>query len=88
MVSVLEADYEFHSIYVKLSDNQELEKIISELKTKLQRLDLYYFEKIKNAILSYDEHKQIIDALIRKDLSLAMEAVERNWKNSFTRFEL
>lgn len=86
--SALEADYEFHSIYVKLSGNQELEKIISELKVKLQRLDLYYFEKIKNAILSYDEHKQIIDALIRKDLALALKAVEHNWKNSFNRFEL
>ncbi|SRR5581483_9369665 len=87
-LSALEADYEFHSIYLKLSNNQELEKIISELKTKLQRLDLYYFEKIKNAILSYDEHMQIIDALIRKDLPLAMEAIEHNWKNSFNRFEL
>lgn len=87
-LSALEADYEFHSIYIKLSNNQELEKIISEIKTKLQRLDLYYFEKIKNALLSYDEHKQIIDALMCKDLPLAMEAVELNWKNSFNRFEL
>lgn len=87
-LSALEADYAFHSIYVKLSNNQELEKIISELKTKLQRLDLYYFEKIKNAILSYDEHKKIIDALIRRDLFLAMAAVEDNWKNSFNRFEI
>lgn len=87
-LSALEADYEFHSIYIKLSNNQELEKIISEIKTKLQRLDLYYFEKIKNALLSYDEHKQIIAALLCKDLPLAMEAVELNWKNSFNRFEL
>jgi len=86
--SALEADHEFHSVYVKLSNNQELEKIIFEVKTKLKRLDLYYFEKIKNALLSYDEHKQIIEALKQKNLSLATEAVEHNWKNSFNRFEL
>ncbi len=87
-LAALEADYEFHSVYIKLSQNHELEKIISEIKTKLKRLDLYYFDKIKNASLSYDEHKQIIDALTCKDLPLAMEAVELNWKNSFNRFEL
>lgn len=86
--SALEADYNFHSVYIKLSQNQELEKIISEIKTKLKRLDLYYFDKIKNALLSYDEHKQIIEALKRKNLPLAMQAVEDNWKNSFNRFEL
>jgi DNA-binding GntR family transcriptional regulator len=85
-LSALEADYDFHSVYVKLSDNKEVEKIISEIKAKLKRLDLYYFDKIKDAALSYDEHKQIIEALKQKDLSLAMETVENNWKNSFNRF--
>ncbi len=86
--SALEADYDFHNVYIRLSQNQEIEKIISEIKTKLKRLDLYYFDKIKNAILSYDEHKKIIEALTQKNLPLAMEAVENNWKNSFNRFEL
>lgn len=87
-LAALEADYKFHSVYVQLSHNQELEKVIYEIKSKLKRLDLYYFDKTKNAFLSYDEHKQIIDALIRKDLSFATEAIELNWKNSFNRFEL
>lgn len=86
--SALEADYDVHTVYIKLSQNQEIEKIISEIKAKLKRLDLYYFDKIKNAILSYDEHKKIIEALTQRNLSLAMEAVEHNWKNSFNRFEL
>lgn len=86
--AALEADYDFHSVYITLSQNQELEKIISDVKTKLKRLDLYYFDKIKNAILSYDEHKKIIEALTQRNLPLAMEAVENNWKNSFNRFEL
>ena len=71
-LSALEADNDFHSVYVKLSENKELEKIISEIKTKLKRLDLYYFDKIKDAALSYEEHRQIIEALKQKDLSLAI----------------
>lgn len=87
-LSALDADNDFHSVYVKLSQNTELEKIISEIKHKLKRLDLYYFEKIKNASLSYEEHGQIIDALKQKDLSLAISAVENNWKSSFSRFNI
>jgi DNA-binding GntR family transcriptional regulator len=87
-IAALDADYDFHSVYVRLSENKELEKVISELKQKLKRLDLYYFDKIKDATLSYEEHGQIIKALMKKDLSLALNAVESNWKNSFSRFKL
>lgn len=87
-IEALDADYDFHSVYVKLSENKELEKVISELKKKLRRLDLYYFDKIKDAALSYEEHNQIIKALQKKDLSLALNAIEDNWKNSFSRFKL
>lgn len=87
-LAALDADNDFHSVYVKLSQNKELEKIISEIKHKLKRLDLYYFEKVKNAVLSYEEHLQIIEALKQKDLALAINAVEHNWKNSFSRFDI
>ncbi len=87
-LAALDADHDFHSIYIRLSQNQELEKMISEIKTKLKRLDLYYFDKVKDAALSYEEHKQIITAFKQKDLALAINAVENNWKNSFSRFKL
>ncbi len=87
-LGALEADYDFHSVYVKLSQNTELEKIIFDVKNKLKRLDLYYFDKVKDATLSYEEHKQIIEALKQKDLGQAINAVEHNWKNSFSRFNI
>jgi DNA-binding GntR family transcriptional regulator len=87
-LAALAADHDFHSIYLRLSGNKELEKVIFELKQKLKRLDLYYFDKIKDATLSYEEHSQIIKALQKKDLFLALNAVEDNWKNSFSRFKL
>jgi len=87
-LAALEADNDFHSIYIELSQNKELEKILSGIKYKLMRLDLYYFEKVKDAHLSYEEHQQIIEALKRKDLSSALTAVESNWKESFLRMEI
>ena len=87
-LKALDADHDFHSIYIGLSKNKELEKILLEIKTKLRRLDLYYFDKIKNTALSYEEHKQIINALKQKDLNAALNAIENNWKNSFSRFEI
>jgi len=87
-IAALDADYDFHSIYVRLSENKELEKIISELKQKLKRMFIYYYDKIKDAEISYDEHNQIIKALQKKDLFLALNAVEDNWKNCFSRFKL
>lgn len=87
-MAALDADHDFHSVYIQLSQNKELEHILSELKCKLKRLDLYYFEKVKDAHLSYEEHCQIIDALKQKDLNLALDAIEQNWKASYSRMEL
>ncbi len=87
-MAALQADIDFHSVYIKLAQNQELEQIISEIKYKLKRLDLYYFDKIQDAALSYDEHRKIIEALRKKNLPQAMSAVECNWKNSFSRFKV
>lgn len=83
--SALTADNDFHSVCIKLSKNKELEKILSEIKQKLNRLELYYFEKAQNPYLSYEEHEQIIEALRRRDLPAALDAIEYNWKASLLR---
>jgi DNA-binding GntR family transcriptional regulator len=87
-LSALLADSAFHGVYIQLAQNTELEKMIADVKIKLKRLDLYYFDKIKNAALSYEEHKKIIEALRKRDLEEALFAVEHNWKNSFNRFDI
>jgi len=86
-LAALNADYEFHLVYIALSQNEELIKIISDLKMKLKRLDLYYFDKVTDAHLSYEEHSQIVQALKEKSLSKTINAIENNWKSSFSRFK-
>lgn len=85
--SAVESDDEFHSIYIQLSQNNELSQILFGIKQKLKRLELYYFEKVKDVIHSYEEHRQIIKALQQKDLLHALNAIELNWKASFSRIQ-
>ena len=72
-MGALEAAHEFHSIYVSLSQNLELEKIITEVKYKLKRIDLYYFDKVKNAALFLRRAQTNHPSLERKESLLGCE---------------
>lgn len=85
-VAAINADCDFHAVYIEASQNKELIRILSELKIKVRRFDFYYFDKVENAAFSYEEHLEIIEAIKAKDLERAMEKVEANWKQSFLRF--
>jgi DNA-binding GntR family transcriptional regulator len=87
-IAAWNADNDFHSVIVRLSKNEELQKILADLKQKLKRIDLYYFEKVQDAHLSYEEHAKIIAALKKKDLNAALNAIELNWKESYSRIKI
>ena len=84
-IAALDADIEFHSVYIDPASNAELKQITSLLKQKLKRIDLYYFDKVQNREESYKEHKMIIEAIRRKDLAAALKAVEKNCEESYAR---
>lgn len=81
----IDADNDFHSIFIHLSQNKELYQMLSIVKQKINRQKCFYFQEVKNTFLSYEEHLSIIEALKKKDLSLALDAVEANWKASCAR---
>lgn len=83
----VESDNEFHSVFIQLSQNLELCQILSGVKQKLKRLELFYFGKVQDVHQSYEEHLNIISALKKKNLALALTAVEDNWKASLTRVQ-
>lgn len=84
-LAAVDADNDFHSVYIKLAHNEELEQILMGLKQKLKRVELYYFEKFKSGYQSYEEHQKIIKALKENDLDQSLKAIETNWKESFSR---
>ncbi|MGE7760270.1 GntR family transcriptional regulator [Peribacillus sp. NPDC097895] len=85
--TAVQKDDEFHSIYINLSKNDELKRILSGLKRKLIRIELFYFNQVRNVHLSIDEHDQIIQALRQSNLPLVLETIEKNWKESFYRIQ-
>ncbi len=86
-LEAVKADTEFHDVMIQLAENPELSQIVATLKQKLKRIDLYYFEKKVDAQQSYKEHKKIISALKKKNFLEAKNALETNWKASFTRIK-
>jgi DNA-binding GntR family transcriptional regulator len=85
-VEASKADREFHQVFLDRSDNPELMRIIDDLKAKLRRLEVAYFEGCMVADRSVREHEQIIEALIAGDVEAASNAVEINWRGSLARF--
>jgi DNA-binding GntR family transcriptional regulator len=83
----IEADNDFHSIYIQLSKNRDLSQMISLAKQKINRLKLFYFNEVKETLASYTEHLAIIKAIQEKSLSLALDAVESNWRASCLRIQ-
>ncbi len=83
----VESDNEFHSVYLLASQNPDLCQMLSIVKQKISRLKIYYFNEVKDSLISYQEHHAIIEALQKRNLLKALEAVEHNWKASHLRIQ-
>lgn len=84
-VDASEADGRFHAVIVGLADNPELAAILDNLKAKLRRLEVAYFDGCMVADRSVVEHAQLIDALKAGDQALAAGVLEANWRASLKR---
>jgi DNA-binding GntR family transcriptional regulator len=83
--AILQADNKFHDKIIQLSNNFELLKLLSGLKVRIQRIEIHYFSQMDTKYTSYTEHQQIIDAIKKQDLNLAIDTIKANWKNSLDR---
>lgn len=79
------ADRDFHSVFVRRSSNDDLVKILNDLKVRLRRLETMYFGGCVVADRSVAEHEEIIEALKSEDWKSATRAVETNWQESLKR---
>lgn len=81
------ADAAFHRVYIARAANAELDRILGEVKAKLQRLEVAYFGGCAGADRALAEHEAIIAALADGDLPRAAAAVRTNWEGSLARVE-
>ncbi|WP_309487191.1 GntR family transcriptional regulator [Bacillus sp. ISL-4] len=86
-IVAVQKDDDFHSIYINLSTNDELKRILTGLKQKLIRIELFYFNQVSDVHLSVDEHDQIIQALKNGNLTMVLKVIEKNWKESYFRIQ-
>lgn len=80
-----EADRQFHEVFVNKADNQDLSRMIEELRSKLRRLEVSYFGGSMIATQSTLEHEDIIEALTSGDAERVRRTVEANWRKSLQR---
>ena len=79
------ADEDFHELLVSRANNGELLLLLKQLKTRLRRVELAYFDAAPRAHASFREHAAIIKALQARSLSRACTALRLNWSGSLER---
>lgn len=78
VIQAVEADDQFHAVLLKASRNDEIERALDRIISKVRRLEFSKFSSV-DAEQSLEEHKAIILACQKKDYILASSLVEENW---------
>jgi DNA-binding GntR family transcriptional regulator len=79
------ADEKFHELWIRHSRNGELLLVLRQLKSRLRRVELAYFDATPRVRDSFREHLAIIKALRERSLPRACQALRRNWAGSLER---
>ncbi len=77
-LAAIEADDQFHRVFVQACANPELDKALRSVMSKIRRLELAKFSRIDHTH-SPEDHKRIIAACQQHDAALAAAEMEQNW---------
>jgi DNA-binding GntR family transcriptional regulator len=76
------ADEEFHETIISAADNRFLDEVVNWLTTHARRLEALYFSQQSPAHVSYEEHREIIEAMRSDDAKRASELVGHQYRRS------
>lgn len=76
----LRADERFHEVWLTRVQNGELWVLVQQIKTKLRRVDLAYWDRGLRAADSVREHAALLQALKSGSRRDAVAALKRNWE--------
>lgn len=85
-VAATRADEAFHLTLAAAAHNPDLERVLSELKTPLTRVEIAYFHEMLSE-QSVGEHIQILEGLKTHNVDRVAYAVENNWRQSLARIQ-
>lgn len=80
---VLRADYEFHSLIAKAASNRFIATVVNEAHTVTQRAA--YFVPPERYFRSREEHRAILNAIVKGDSELAAELMRTHLRNARNR---
>jgi DNA-binding GntR family transcriptional regulator len=76
----LTLDTEWHRTLLRPCHNKRLLLIIRDLKRAAYRYEHAFMQHSNRVIGSVDQHRQIMDALERRDMDHAVEMLKENWR--------
>jgi DNA-binding GntR family transcriptional regulator len=86
-VAASKADADFHNVFIERSENRHLINILEDLKIRIRRLEVNYFDGITCGRSSIEEHSALITALKTGDIESSLENIHSNWERSLERFQ-
>lgn len=80
-------DKKFHNIFLQLSRNDFLKNFTDTLYMHIVRIENLYYDTMKKPDYIYTEHSNIINALKKQDLELAVKEMKYNWIHTMDIFK-
>lgn len=87
LLEKIRKDNLFHKKIIDMSENAEIYPIIENLKRKVQRMEIFYYDEIQGYSKTYDAHKKIIENMKKGNLEKSLEALRKNWKDTLEIFQ-
>lgn len=88
LLTKISKDNLFHKKIIDMSGNIEIYPIIENLKRKVQRMEIFYYEDIQGYSKTYDAHKIIIENLKKGNLEGSLQALRKNWYDTLETFQI
>lgn len=83
--AALAADEAFHDIWNARSDNAELFVMIAQLKARMRRVEIAYWDQSTRTRHSFREHQTILRALRQRSKRGALSALKQHWEGCMVR---
>ncbi|UQN08367.1 GntR family transcriptional regulator [Deinococcus sp. QL22] len=81
------ADEAFHGVWLARAGNRELAIVLGQLRIKLRRVELAYFDAGPRGHASVAEHAALLDAVRERRWHEAKGALHQNWRGSLERLQ-
>ena len=81
LIELTTADEEFHYVIYHAANNDKLKEILDNLKENMYRYRMEYSKDVNARQALIEEHREIVESFISRDMKLGIRIVEKHIKN-------